>query len=130
MVFDSSVAPRGRREFLEWYNQQTEWTESHGYNNPDIPAPGLRAWFHDMIKMFPPMNGPLASDDVDDSKLTDYSLGRFVIYAAFAGSEATAAHEASIRLAKIHRVGFFDVSSESGDIWLPNSDGGYERIIQ
>jgi hypothetical protein len=128
MVFDPSAAPRDRKDFMTWYGQQTEWTESHGYNDPDVPMLTLRSWFQDMIKTFPPMNGPLASEDVDDPKLTDYCLGRSVIYAAFAWSEATVAYEAMTVLAVKHRVGFFDVSAKSGEVWLPTPDGGYEKL--
>jgi hypothetical protein len=128
MVFDPTVAPLGRKEFMSWYSQQTQWTESHGYNNPDVPAPHLREWFRDIIKTFPPMNGPLASGNVDDPRVTDYSIGRSVIYAAFAWSEATAAYEAVKALAMKHRVAFFDASSEAGDIWLPTPAGGYEKL--
>ena len=93
MVFDPSAAPRGRKAFLEWYDQQTQWTETHGYNNPDVPTAPLRAWFQEMIKTFPPMNGPLASDDLADLKVTDYSVGQTVIYACFAWKVADAAYE-------------------------------------
>jgi hypothetical protein len=127
MVFDPAVAPSGRRAFMEWYKQQTQWTESHGYNNPDIPASSLRAWFQEMMKTFPPMNGPLASDDPDDPRVTDYSLGRCVVYVAFAWSQADAAYSATKNLAAKHHVGFFDVSSDQGDIWLPTADGGLIR---
>jgi hypothetical protein len=130
MVFDATAAPRRRKEFMVWYAQQTEWAESHGYNNPEVPAPDLRAWFQDIIKTFPPMNGPLASEDTDDPKVTDYSLGRSVIYAAFAWSEADAAYHAMRELAERHRVGFFDVSAESGDIWQPTLDGGYRILVE
>ena len=104
-------APRGRQGFLDWYDQQTQWAETKGYNDPDVPTEPLRAWFMEIIKTFPPMNGTLASDDVDNPKLTDYSVGRTVIYAAFAWSEAPAAYEHVTRLAAKHRVGFFNVSS-------------------
>jgi hypothetical protein len=119
MVFDVSEAPRSLKAFMDWYGKQTEWQESHGYNNPKVPAAALRSWFREIIKTFPPMNGPLASNDPDDPRTTDYSLGRSVIYAAFAWSKAEAAYEAVKRLADKHKVGFFDVSGEGGDIWLP-----------
>jgi hypothetical protein len=128
MVFDASVAPRSRKAFMAWYEKQTEWSESHGYNNLEIPAPALRAWFQDLIKNFPPMNGPLASDDPDNPKVTDYSLGRSVIYGAFAWSEAEAAHKHVKELAAKHGVGFFDVSAEAGDIWFPTESGKLERL--
>ena len=128
MVFDAPAAPRSRKAFMGWYEKQTEWAESHGYNNPETPAPALQAWFRDIIKTFPPMNGPLASDDPDDPKVTDYSLGRSVIYGAFAWSEAEAAHQLAKELAAKHGVGFFDVSAEAGDVWFPANSGKLERL--
>ncbi len=119
MVFEPTAAPRDRKTFLIWYKQQTEWQESHDYNNPEIPARGLRNWFHEIIKTFPPMNGPLASDDPDNPKVTDYSLGRSMIYAAFAWSQAKAAYECAKELAAKHGVGFFDVSGDQEHIWWP-----------
>jgi hypothetical protein len=126
MVFEPAAAPPGRKAFLAWLARQTQWTETHGYNNPDVPTPALRAWFAEMIKSFPPMNGPLRSDDVDDPRVTDYSVGETVIYGAFAWSQAGAAHLRVKELAAKHRVGFFDVGS--GDIWLPTPDGKLEKM--
>jgi hypothetical protein len=127
MVFDAAVAPRGGKAFIDWYEQQTQWTETHGYNAPDVSTAPLRAWFQEIIKTFPPMNGPLASDDVDDPKVTDYSVGQSVIYCAFAWSQAEPAYDQVKRLAAKYRVGFFDVSSNASDIWLPTPDGGFEK---
>jgi hypothetical protein len=119
MVFDTAAAPRDRKRFLSWCDEQSEWQESHGYNDPEIPAPALQQWFRAMIRSFPPMNGPLASDNPDDPKVTDYGLGRSVISAAFAWSEAEAAYKRVKDLAAEHGVGFFDVSGKEGDIWWP-----------
>ena len=119
MVFDAEAAPEDRAEFMVWYREQTQWKETHEYNDPEVTAPKLRAWFAEMIKTFPPMNGPFRSEDDDSSKITDYSVGRSVIYAAFAWSEAEAALPAMRRLAQKHGVGFFDVSAEEGEIVRP-----------
>jgi hypothetical protein len=127
MVFDASAAPRAKKAFMGWYEKQTEWQESHGYNDPAIPAPALRSWFREMIETFPPMNGPLASDDPDNPKVADYSLGRSVIYCAFAWSEAKAARKLAKELAAKHAVGFFDLSAE-GDIWLPAPSGRLQKV--
>jgi hypothetical protein len=113
MVFEPSAAPRQREVFLEWYHDQTNWAEPHSYNDPKVTSPRLAAWFSDMIKTFPPMNGPLRSDAIDDPRLTDYSIGSVVIYVAFAWSQAEAAYPEVRRLATIHRVGFLDVSGDS-----------------
>ena len=112
---------------MDWYRQQTKWGEGHRYDNPDVTTPELRAWFHDMITRYPMMNGPYASEE-DSSKVTDYSIGRSVIYAAFAWSEAEQAREITFDLARKHRVGFFDVSVGNGGVWMPTADGQYSCI--
>lgn len=79
-------------------------------------------WFLEMKESFPAMNGPYASDDVDDPKVTDYSIGRDVIYAAFGWSQAEHAYPKMFELAEKHRVGFFDPSG-SGEIFVPDETG-------
>jgi hypothetical protein len=73
------------------------------------------------------MNGPLASDNPDDPRIADYSLGRSVIYGAFAWSEAEAARELAEELAAKHGVGFFDLSA-AGGIWFPAPSGKLEKL--
>jgi hypothetical protein len=123
MVFEATAAPRDREEFLAWYDQQTEWSEDHGYDDPVVSSPALRAWFMEMIESFPAMNGPYAGDHEDDSKVTDYSVGKDVIYAAFAWSQAQNAFPTVVRLAEKHEVGFFDVSGEDGAVVFPGEYG-------
>ena len=78
-----------------------------------------------MLRQYPAMNGPDSSVDVDNPKVTDYSIGRSAIYAAFSWSEAEGALDVMFRLAEKHRVGFFDVSAEDGGVWLPTPSGDY-----
>lgn len=127
MVFDPKAAPQNRSGFMKWCRQQTKWGEGHHYDNPDVSTSELRAWFFDMIAHYPMMNGPYASEE-DSSKVTDYSVGRFVIYAGFAWSEAEQAHKAMFSLAQKHAVGFFDVSAGNGGVWIPAADGQYSCI--
>ena len=90
MVFEILDAPTNRKEFM--------------------------VWFEEMITHFPSMNGALAPDDVDDPRVTDYCIGKSVIYSAFAWSQSDEAllkvREFSIK----HSVGFFDVSANEGEI--------------
>jgi hypothetical protein len=79
-----------------------------------------------MIKEFPQMNGPYATEG-DDLNISDYSIGQSVIYVGFAWSVAEAAREAVFRLATKHRVGFFDVSSETGAVWVPDAANGLKQ---
>ena len=128
MVFDPKVPPPSREEFIQWYRQQTEWAERHTYVGPDVTTPELQAWYSEMIQSYPPMNGPDATDNPDNLRVTDYSIGKSLIYAAFAWSEAEGARDTMFRLAKKHLVGFFDVSSDDGGVWSPTASGHFARV--
>ncbi|MCL1994192.1 MAG: hypothetical protein FWG66_14710 [Spirochaetes bacterium] len=116
MVFEKAAAPKNRKDFLEWYHKQTEWSEEHDYNNPTETSDNLRSFFMELIKKYPPMNGPFALNDDEIAKmkneayLTDYSIGRVVIYAAFAQSVSAQAYKAVRQLARKHDVGLFTAS--------------------
>jgi hypothetical protein len=118
MVFEPTAAPKEREAFLAWYRIQTRWTEPRNYDDPEGTSERLLAWFHEMIHTYPPMNGPLRSENFDDPKISDYCIGSQVIYVAFRWSQASGAYSDVRRLAAIHRVGFFDVSGDS-EIVLP-----------
>jgi hypothetical protein len=126
MVFDADGAPVARNELMRWFDEEAKWEDAHGFNDLSSASSKLSAWFDEMRMEFPPMNGPLASDDVDDPKVTSYGLGRSVIYASFAWSEAKVARERTFELARKYNVGFYDVSTSNGDVWRPTSNGGYE----
>lgn len=119
MVFEPSAAPASKSEFLIWYDRQTEWTEGHSYDDPAVTTPKLRQWYQAMTVDFPPMNGPDRSEDFDDPKVSDYSVGQSVIYVAFAWSQAEAAYKAVRAAAEAAGVGFFDASGADAEIWLP-----------
>lgn len=119
MVFEPTVAPKERQQFLKWYKAQAEWGEGHSYDDPSVASPSLQAWFQEMIRFFPAMNGPQASEDPDDPKVTDHCIGKSVIYSAFAWSCAEEAHRKTRALAVKHGVGFFDVSANDGEILFP-----------
>lgn len=129
MVFEIAKAPVVRKEFLVWYEKQTEWSEEHDYQTISISSPSLQNWFMEMMKRFPPMNGEYAPnlDPLDEAEaedlechLVDYSIGRNMIYAAFSWSVAEEAYEQMRSLAQKHGVGFFDVSGEMSEIILPD----------
>lgn len=129
MVFDPAAAPRDATLFGAWYEQQVRWGESHGYNNPDIPAPALRAWFMEMIEVFPPMNGPLAGRAAGDHTFeADYALGRACIYAAFAWSKSAQALARVTELAAKHAVGFFAASDRRPHAWFPEGAGKWVKV--
>ncbi|GAA5526094.1 hypothetical protein Maes01_02688 [Microbulbifer aestuariivivens] len=127
MVFEPSVAPRQRKAFMEWFAEQTRWAEGHSYRDHAVSSEALQAWFKEMIAYFPPMNGPLASGDVDNERVTDHCVGKSVIYSAFSWSVAEEAFPVMRELAIKHRVGFFDVSAEDGEILFPDEENGKDK---
>jgi len=132
LVFAPEKAPKDREAFLTWWGETAEWSEGHSYNDPKVSSPELRAWFLEMIKSYPAMNGPFSSEEFpeDDSTVTDYSVGKEAIYAAFAWSKAEAAYEQVFSLAAKHRLGFFDASSETSAVWLPDGNGELKLVHQ
>lgn len=129
MVFEPEKAPRKQGAFMKWYDQQTEWTEGHSYDDPTVSSSGLQEWYKEMIQTFPPMNGPDSpdektweEDEASESHLTDYAIGRDVIYAAFSWSLAEEAYEKVKSLAQKHGVGFFNPSSDAEEIIRPDGN--------
>lgn len=118
MVFAPDLAPAKKRgPFLDWYEQQSEWEEEHTYDNPAVSTPALRAFYEELARDFAPLK-----DDDDDG--TDYTIGKAVIYMSFPWDKVDEAHAAVIRLAGKHALGFFDVSSDIAETWLPDGKGG------
>lgn len=127
MVFEKTKAPTTKKEFMAWYEKQVEWGEEHDYETISVSSPALQNWFMEMKETFPPMNGEyapdpelLGGDENLESHVADYSIGRDVIYAAFSWSVVEEAYELMRSLAQKHKVGFFDVSANDGDIILPD----------
>jgi hypothetical protein len=120
LVFEPAAAPNERDAFLAWFKKQAQWAEDHGYDDPRVCSPALQRWFKDFARVFPPMNGPLASDDYDDPHVTDHCCGESVIYSAFASSVASEAFTKMRELAIVHRVGFFAASEPDGELLFPS----------
>ncbi|CAL8973761.1 hypothetical protein CELL_01613 [Cellulomonas sp. T2.31MG-18] len=103
-------------DFEAWWDEQAQWPEGHGYNSPSVSTPALQAFYRDVAAKYPPMNGPDAPqlDDLDEpleSRLTDYSFGRDLIYGAGSwrlADELTADWE---RIAREHGIAVAFVSN-------------------
>jgi hypothetical protein len=124
MVFQPDAAPANHSDFLRWYLEVVEWDEGHSYDDPAITTPQLRAWFFETSEQFPPLNGPFSKEDLpdDESTATDYSIGKSAIYACFAWSKVEPAYQRMFDLAAKHKLGFFNVSSNQEEVWLPIED--------
>lgn len=120
MVFAPEAAPSKREAFLDWYDQQTEWNDDRAYDNPALATPALQAFFAELSAEFPP-----AAADSDDETGTEYTIAPSLIYLSFLDwDKIDRAHEAVFSLAGKHGLGFFDVSSDLAETWLPDKKGG------
>jgi hypothetical protein len=118
MVFAPEAAPAKKRgPFLDWYDGQSEWSEDHSYNDAAVCSPALRAFYEELVQTFPAMQ------EVDENG-TDYTIGTSLIYMSFGWDSIDTAHETVFRLAAKHAIGFFDVSSDLAETWLPDGKGG------
>ena len=120
MVFEPEAAPKKHAAFMAWYLKLVEWNDEP-YNDPLNTSERLRLWVRDMQRKFPDMNTPEAEivPIDDDGVLSDYTIGRDFVYAGFAWSKAILAAAEAERLAKLHGVGFFDVSSPGEEVYFP-----------
>lgn len=122
MVFAPEAAPRKRPAFLDWYEAQTEWPEDHGYDDPALAAPALQAFYAELSEAFPPVSGD-AAEEMESG--ADYTIARDLIYISFLDwDKIDQAHETVYRLAAKHALGFFDVSSDIAEVWLPDDKEG------
>lgn len=128
MVFDAQVAPRNIKAFQHWYAEQTQWAEDHPYDDPKVcQNPALAAFMQDITQDFPAMNGVLASPEIiqllldteQDAQLTNYSIGKYMVYCCFAWSQAKAAHTQVMQLAARHALGFYNPSSAPNEVFIP-----------
>lgn len=123
MVFAPEAAPAQRGAFLDWYGQQTEWSEDEDYDNPAVATPALQAFYAELVAQFPVAQESAVAADQETG--TDYMIGPSLIYISFLDwDKIDQAHEAVFSLAARHGLGFFDVSSDLAEVWLPDKKGG------
>ncbi|MEO7497069.1 MAG: hypothetical protein ABIT83_09160 [Massilia sp.] len=118
MVFEPTKNLAQRQPFLDWYEQQTEWNEPHDHDDPSVCTPALQGFYADMQQTF-----PAQTDDTSDGG-TDYTIAANLIYMSFAWDQIDLAHDVVSKLAAKHALGFFDVSSDLSEVWLPDRKGG------
>jgi hypothetical protein len=119
-AFDPNTAPADAN-LLTWYEKQAEWSEPHSYDDPAVTTPKLQAFYRELIKVFPPMNGPDSTDDEEAD--TDYTIGTNILYVAFRWSKYHHAREVFLRVGQAHRVGVCEVSEAGPPIHRPAAPG-------
>ncbi|WP_419706300.1 hypothetical protein [Promicromonospora sp. NFX87] len=112
-------------DFPAWWDVQSEWSEDHSYDDPEVTTANLRSFYNELVQTFPPMNGPGAPTDEawhHDaellSRMSDYCIGTSLVYVAFSWSQVRVARAAFAALAAKHGVAVAMVSDD-GSILRP-----------
>lgn len=139
MVFDPTQAPRLRGAFFDWFRAGTLILQ-HDYNSPNRLTAPLRGAYDRLRSEFPPRNGPdavfepappakaaqggealpglsgSASGTVPPAFGAEYSFADAFIYLSFLSDAADHAYQGVLRCAYQCEVGFFNASSDWGEI--------------
>lgn len=114
LAFDPAAT--SDEDFPQWWAQQSEWGESHGYDDASMTTPALAAFYAELVQTFPDLNGSGAANPTNSARVTDYSIGTSLVYAAFACSQAEAARAAFLEAAQRHGVAVALVSDDDSII--------------
>ena len=81
----------------QWWEQVSRWEEPRDYDTTEGSTPAIRAFYRDLIRAFPPFNGPDALSDAELEEreeqglpVADYTIGSDYIYISVGWSDANA----------------------------------------
>ena len=113
-------------EFPQWWEQVSRWEEPRDYYTTEGSTPAIRSFYRDLIRTFPPFNGPDAlSDDEVDARLAqglpvaDYTIGEDLVYVGISWSAANALVTTVSELAWTHRLAVAYVSDDGAIVRPP-----------
>ena len=113
-------------DFPQWWEQISRWEEPRDYDTTEGSTPAIRSFYRDLIRAFPPLNGPdaLTDDEVDAHlaqglPVTDYTIGADFIDVGCSWSAADALVMAVGELAWTHRLAVAYVSDDSSIVRPP-----------
>lgn len=131
VVFEPNDHTCDRAMFLEWFKieseRQNEFANPFETLDPVRCSRRLRLLVLDLIVAFPAMNGPLkiGNGTADESLLTDYAFSAGFVVCCFAWSQCDRAYHRLFSLAEFHRLGFYDVSGKTGQVWAHDEGGEF-----
>ena len=112
-------------DFPQWWDRVSQWGEPRHYDSIERTTPAIRPFYRDLVRTFPPFNGPDAlSDDEVDVRLAqglpvaDYTIGADYIYISVGWSDANALVKIVGQMAWTQRLAVAYVS-EDNSIFRP-----------
>ena len=112
-------------DFPQWWEQVSRWEEPRDYDTTEGSTPAIRAFYRDLIRAFPPFNGPDALSDAELEEreeqglpVADYTIGEDYIYIGVGWSDANALVKIVGQMAWTQRLAVAYVS-EASSIFRP-----------
>ena len=113
-------------DFPQWWEQVSRWEEPRDYDTAEGSTPAIRAFYRDLIRAFPPFNGPDALSDVELEEreeqglpVADYTIGEDLVYVGVSWSAADALVATASELAWTHRLAAAYVSDDGAIVRPP-----------
>ena len=118
LIFEPDVVTD--EDFPQWWEQVSRWEEPRDYDTTEGSTPAIRAFYRDLIRAFPPFNGPDALSDAEledrEAKglpVADYTIGADYIYIGVGWSDANALVKIVGQMAWTQRLTVAYVSEDS-----------------
>ena len=123
LIFEPDVVTD--EDFPRWWEQVSRWEEPHEYDTTTGSTQAIRSFYRDLIRVFPPFNGPyaLTEEELDAREaeglpVADYTIGTDFIFISVGWSDANALVKIVGQMAWTLRLAVAD-SSEDGSIFRP-----------
>ena len=111
-------------DFPRWWEQAVaQWDEPGDFSTIDGSTPAIRSIYRDLIRTFPPFNGPdaLSEEELEEREneglpVADYTIGADYIYISVGWSDANALVKIVGQMAWTQRLAVAYVSEDSSII--------------
>ena len=108
-------------DFPQWWKQVVaQWDGLRDFSTIDGSTPAIRAFYRDLIRSFPPFNGPdaLSEEELEEREaeglpVADYTIGADYIYISVGWSDANALVKIVGQIAWTQRLAVAYVSEDS-----------------
>ena len=118
LIFESDAVTD--EDFPLWWDRVSQWEEPRHYESIERATPAIRAFYRDLIRSFPPFNGPdalseeeLEEREVEGLPVADYTIGADYIYISVGWSDASALVKIVGQMAWTQRLAVAYVSEDS-----------------
>ncbi|MEA1304719.1 hypothetical protein QU665_06515 [Actinomyces oris] len=119
LIFEPDCATD--EDFPRWWEQAVaQWDEPGDFSTIDGSTPAIRSIYRDLIRTFPPFNGPdaLSEEELEEREneglpVADYTIGADYIYISVGWSDANALVKIVGQMAWTQRLAVAYVSEDS-----------------